>query len=155
MNAKVLLTALPVLILAGCSQTRPLEDPGRSSARAAWTIRIVGISDMNPLEFLSHLQKMERETAEIAVVRPDWVQEVHLPKLFALLDSDKKCAPVVATGWAPHVDIDKPSTVGREAGFLIKSFRTEQYPAPLDSVMSDADKRELRQWWRKYRDGKD
>ena len=126
----------------------------------AWRIRSVDISEMDPLEFLSHLQTMEHETAQITPVQDGWVKESDLPKLFALLDSQKKCASVIAPGWSPHVDIDKPSTVGREAGFLIRFFRMEgfpppEYPAGLGLTMSDADKEDLRKWWAQYQDERD
>ena len=133
---------------------RQKEDVNSSPA---WRIRIVDIRDMDPLEFLLHLQTMEHETAQIPPVQAGWVIEADLPKLFALFDSQKKCAPVVATGWSPHVDIDKPSTVGREAGFLIRSFRTPTpgYPATIGSTMSDADKENLRKWWAQFKDDRD
>ncbi|MCY2951190.1 MAG: hypothetical protein NTU53_04340 [Planctomycetota bacterium] len=37
---------------------------------------------------------------------------------------------------------------------LIKSLRAQQYPAPLGSTISDADKQELREWWGEYREKK-
>jgi hypothetical protein len=41
--------------------------------------------------------------------------------------------------------------VGREAGFLIQSFRGKQtYPPPLESRLSEADKAEIRQWWQEH-----
>jgi hypothetical protein len=126
----------------------------------AWMIRIIDIRDMGPLEFLSLLQTMEHETAQITPIQPGWVKEADLPKLFALLDSQKKCAAVVAPGWSPHMDIDKPSTVGREAGFLIKSFITQGYPAlgypaGLGLTMSDSEKEDLRKWRAQYQDERD
>jgi hypothetical protein len=139
------------------------------NSNPAWRIRSVDISEMDPLEFLSHLQTMEHETAQITPVQDGWVKEADLPKLFALLDSQKKCASVIAPVWSPHMDIDKPSTVGREAGFLIKSFREQwypaslglpitdpyPYPAPIGSTISDADKEDLRKWWAQYQDERD
>ncbi|UCE50046.1 MAG: hypothetical protein JSW47_07780, partial [Phycisphaerales bacterium] len=135
----------------------------------AWRIRSVDIRDMDPLKFLSHLQTMEHETAQIPPVQPGWVKEADLPKLFALLDSQKKCAAVVAPDWSPHMAVYKGSTVRREAGFLIKSFREQwypaslglpitdpyPYPAPLGSTISDADKEDLRKWWAQYQDERD
>ena len=125
----------------------------------AWRIRSVDISKMDPLEFLSHLQTMEYETAQITPVQDGWVKEADLPKLFALLDSQKKCASVIAPDWSPYMEY-KPSTVGREAGFLIRFFRMEdfpppEYPAGLGLTMSDADKEDLRKWWAQYQDEKD
>ena len=127
------------------------------NSTAVWRIRSIDISEMDPLGFLSHLQTMEHETAQITPVQDGWVKKADLPKLFALLDSQKKCAAVVAPDWSPHMDIYKPSTVGREAGFLIRSFRTPipGYPAPLGSTMSEADKEDLRKWWVQYQDERD
>jgi hypothetical protein len=113
------------------------------------------LKNMRPSELLSHLRALETGTCTVTEVRGAWVEERDLPGLFKLLDSEEKCASVVNAVWSPHVDMGKPTTVGREAGFLIKSFRTQQYPAPLGSTMSDADKQELREWWRKNRERRD
>ena len=125
-----------------------------------WRIRGVDIRDMDPLEFLSLLQTMAHETAQISFVKDGWVVEADLPKLFALLDSQDKCASVVAPHWSPSMDIYGPSTVGREAGFLIRFFRMKGipgsgYPAPPSLTMSDAEKEDLRKWWAQYQDEKD
>ena len=110
---------------------------------------------MDPVAFLSYLRRTRDGTCTVAGVTGVWVKEDHLPKLFELLDSEEKCASVVHALWSPHVDIGKPTTVGREAGFLIRSFRTQEYPAPLGSTMSEADKEELREWWKQSQDRKD
>ena len=129
------------------------------SSTPEWRIRSVDIKNMDPLEFLAHLQTMAHETAQITPVQPGWVIEADLPKLFALLDSQKKCASVIAPHWSPYMEY-KPSTVGREAGFLIRFFRMEdfpppEYPAGLGLTMSDADKEDLRKWWAQYQDERD
>jgi hypothetical protein len=49
------------------------------------------------------------------------------PKLFALLDPQKKCTPVIAPDWSPYMEYE-PNTVGRQAGFLISFFRTKGIP---------------------------
>ena len=130
------------------------------NASPSWRIRGVNISDMDPLEFLSLLQTTERETVQIAPAKDGWVKEADLPKLFALLDSQERCARVIAPDWSPHVDMHKPSTVGREAGFLIKFFRMEgippsRYPVGLGLTMSDEEKEDLRKWWAQYQDERD
>ena len=126
----------------------------------AWRVRSVDIRDMDPLEFLSLLQTMEHETARIWPVEHGWVIEADIPKLFALLDSQEKCAPVIAPDWSPHIGMCKPSTVGREAGFLIRFFRSEGLPAPeypvgLGRTLSEADNEDLRKWWAQYQDERD
>lgn len=124
-----------------------------------WRIRSVDLKDMDPLEFLSLLQTMAHETAQISPIQHGWVKEADLPKLFALLDSQKKCASVIAPHWSPYMEY-KPSTVGREAGFLIRFFRMKGipgsgYPVGLDLTLSDADKEDLRKWWAQYQDERD
>lgn len=113
-------------------------------------VELVEIKDMKPLEFLSYLEKSPAVCCEIARVPDGWVKADQLADLFKHLDSDQECASVVATGWSPHVAVSKPSTVGREAAFLIQSFRTQRYPAPLGSMLTEQDKTELRQWWAQY-----
>jgi hypothetical protein len=156
--ALVLLTSV-----SGCSKKDDASTRYRQKkdvdSTPAWRIRSVDIREMDPLEFLSLLQTMEHETAQITPAQDGWVIEADLPKLFALLDSEKKCASVIAPDWSPYIEY-KPSTVGREAGFLIRFFRMKGipgsgYPVGLGLTMSDADKEDLRQWWAQYQDERD
>jgi hypothetical protein len=134
--------AVILFVLAGCRST--------DLARFVNDLR-----DMEPLEFLRHLRALKTGTCTVLGVHGPLVKGKHIPRLLESLDSDEKCASVVCAVWSPHVEIGKPTTVGREAGFLIGSFMTQEYPAPLGSTMSDADKEELRKWWRQYQKRKD
>jgi len=113
----------------------------------------LNLEDMTPLEFLIHLESDHNkgDCYYIRFVTGGWVKEEHLPHLFDLLDSDEKCTLPVFFASSPHVDMGDGSTVGREAGFLIKNYMGQRYPAPLASRLSDADKKELRKWWKEYR----
>ena len=144
-----------VASVSGCSKKEDTSSryPQKKDVNPspAWRVRSVDIRDMDPLEFLSLLQTMEHETAQIWPVEHGWVIETDIPKLFALLDSQEKCASVIAPDWSPYTEY-KPSTVGREAGFLIKFFRMEgipgsEYPVGLGIAMSDEEKEDLRNWW--------
>ena len=88
-------------------------------------------------------------TCEIGPVPSGWVKEEQLADLFKLLDSEEGCASVVTNG-SPPVAVNKPNTVGREAGFMIRSFRTQRYPVPSNTAFTEQDKAELRQWWAEY-----
>ncbi len=113
--------------------------------------QILDIRDMTPPEYLIHLRSCHYQDCQYtrwAVA--GWVEEEHLPGLFDLLDSDEKCALPVRFDASPHTDMSKGSTVGREAGLMIKNFMGQRYPARLGSRISDADKEELRKWWRGY-----
>ena len=113
-------------------------------------------TDMTPLEFLTHLERHEtRDCYYMRSVPRGWVKEEHLPRLFGLLDSDKESALPVSAISSPHEDMGKGSTVGSQAGLMIRSFRTHAYPAPLGSRISDTDKEDLRAWWRQYQKKKD
>ena len=79
------------------------------------------------------------------------MKEEHLPRLFDLLGSDEKCTLPVSAFSSPHIDMGRGSKVGREAGFLIKNYMGQRYPAPLGSRISDADKEELGEWWKEHR----
>ena len=114
--------------------------------------QFVDIRAMDPLQFLSELQKMRSPMAEIGSVPLGWVKKSHLLRLFEMLDSAEKCASVTCIGWSPSVHVGKRSTVGQEAGALITYFRTQKYyPPPLGSTLSKVDKEELRKWWQEYR----
>ena len=119
-----LLWAMSLSVVMGCQSSTP-----RSSQRSGAAAAVPGpggnIKDMDPLDFLASLRKTPDRTCTVVGVTGLWVKKEHLPKLFELLDLDQKCASVVHALWSPHVDIGKPTTVGREAGFLIRSFRTQ------------------------------
>ena len=117
---------------------------------AEHSANIKNMKDMDPLDFLSHLQKTPESTCTVMGVPRVWVKDDHLSKLFELLDSEEKCASVINAIASSDVGMGKPTTVGREAGFLIRSFRTQRYPAGPGSTMSETDKEELRKWWRRY-----
>ena len=138
MARKIMIVAL--LLLIGCKSSLIIKHP-------------LNLEDMTPLEFLIHLESDHNkgDCYYIRFVTGGWVKEEHLPHLFDLLDSDEKCTLPVFFASSPHVDMGDGSTVGREAGFLIKNYMGQRYPAPLGSRLSDADKKELRKWWKEYR----
>jgi len=148
------LCVIAFMALGGCYSTAPRH---RGTCAHVKGSGLAGgrITDMTPMDYLSHLQETRGASCGVLCVAGVWVKEDHLPKLFQLLDSEQKCARVIPIPSSPHVDMGKPATVGREAGFMIKSFRTHTYPAPLGSVMSEADKDELRKWWEEHRKQKD
>ena len=111
------------------------------------------IRDMDPLEFLIFLKSNPDDQCSIVKFSGPWVSEEHLPALFELLNSDEKCASVDSAIASPHVDHGKPTTIGREAGFIIQSFKTRTYPPPPGSSMTSADKERLKAWWADYGDG--
>ncbi len=67
------------------------------------------MTDMTPIQFLSHLQVARGDTCTVMGTTGVWVKEEHLPKLFQFLDSEEKCASVVHALWSPHIDIGKPT----------------------------------------------
>jgi hypothetical protein len=78
----------------------------------------------------------------------DWIRESDIPKLISLLDSKEKCANVSAYH-SSYLD-PKPSTVGREAAFLIKGFREGKYPPDLNSSMAEIYIEEIKLWGKLY-----
>jgi hypothetical protein len=137
MARKIMVVAL--LLLMGCKSSPTITHP-------------LDIGDMTPLEFLTHLESYHTGDCQyVRSVTGGWVKEEHLPHLFDLLDSDETCTLPISAVSSPHVDMGKGSTVGREAGFLIKNYMGQRYPAPLGSRISDAEKNELRRWWKERR----
>ena len=148
---------LMVLMLSpcGCSnkevpaQNALVSDPNRNvSVEPQIITHPLDLADVEPIEFLTHLESDHKSDCcyYIRYVNSGWVKEEHLPHLFNLLDSDKKCSLPVFFASSPHVDMGGGSTVGREAAFLIKNYMGQKYPAPLGSRISDEDKEELRKW---------
>jgi len=95
MTAKLLLTALVMVMFIGCSATTPPQGADMSSSRGVVRAQIANLKDMDPLDFLSHLQETPDAACTVTDGTGVWVKEDHLPKLFDLLDSEEKCSPVV------------------------------------------------------------
>lgn len=122
----------------------------------------------SPLEFLEHLvelQQSAQETAPEAVFAPGvtlwsthrgWVRDEDVDALLALLEDDTPCASVQSSlcSFLPM----EPSSVGREAAFLLQGLIDEQrgemyggYPPGLSSMGSfDPDAEAL---WEHFRGG--
>ncbi len=127
---------------------------------------ILEFTDMTPLEFLTHLESHGTSNCHFGRPPRGWIKEEHLPRLFELLDSEKKCGLPVSPVASPHVQMHKGSTVGREAALMIRNFKGRSetdkdelgdwkrvYPAHLGpSRSADTDKEELRKWWRQYQE---
>ena len=124
-------------------------EPAASNSLARTQPRLVEIGERTPLDFLTLLRSWPFMTCEIGPVPSGWVQEEQLADLFKFLDAEEGCASVVTNG-SPPVAVNKPNTVGREAGFMIRSFRTQPYPVPLNTAFTEQDKAESRQWWADY-----
>jgi hypothetical protein len=109
--------------------------------------------EKGPLEFLEFLKELHDESKAALgyVVRCEhrgWVTEADLPGLMALLDSIDECVGVVSplSSWLPS----EPSTVGREALFLVDGYRKGVYPPGLASQRHGASAEEVRAWWQQY-----
>ena len=102
---------------------------------------------MDPLQFLEFLKKRGPDSGVVTVWKPKrgWIKAEHIPKLIALLDSKEPCAPVVdahSSYWPPG------STVGKEAGLMIASYRHGAYPIALSASHHSVETPdELRSWW--------
>ena len=102
---------------------------------------------MDPLQFLEFLKKRGPHSGVVTIRKPKrgWIKAEHIPKLIGLLDSKVPCAPVVdshSSFWPPD------STIGKEAGLMIASYRGGAYPIALSASHHSVGKPdELRAWW--------
>jgi hypothetical protein len=104
----------------------------------------------SPLVFLERLKEQAQGVVVLWKQAPeDWVKEEHARELIRLVDSEAPAAAVLASK-SSRVDLDACSTVGREALFLLASFREKaSYPPRLSSTHHfKADAAEYRRWWR-------
>lgn len=81
-----------------------------------------------------------------------WVAKDDIPRLLALVDSEKPCAGVIST---LSSSFGGASTIGHEAAVLIIAFQKGHYPFFLDSREVAVDKDALRRWWQDYPEEKE
>jgi len=102
---------------------------------------------MDPLQFLDYLKTSDEPMGVVTISQPKrgWIKPHHIPKLIALLDSKEPCAPVVDVHSS---SFPRRSTIGKEAAFMIASFRDGMYPSALSAgAARAATPDELRAWW--------
>lgn len=104
-----------------------------------------------PLEFVEMLQR-ERFAYTVVGYHHNWVLEQDIPGLVALLERTNSCAPVVAvtSSQIPR----EPSTVAREAAFMIHGFRTGYYPPEISSEWWCCEEEDLKIWYRQWVKGR-
>ena len=102
---------------------------------------------MDPLQFLEFLKKRGPDSGVVVIWKPKrgWIKAEHIPRLIGLLDSNEPCTPVVDS----HSSFLPPgSTIGKEAGLMIASYRGGAYPIALSASHHSVGKPdELRAWW--------
>jgi len=105
----------------------------------------------SPVEFLTFLKTVGLYTVwDDNSPPPDWIKPRHIPELIALLDSEEPCG-AVAMSISSSLPTG-PSSVGREAAFLIEGFRRGNYPPELNSwQFVPKSKAEIVNWWKEYK----
>jgi hypothetical protein len=110
-----------------------------------------------PLELIEHLKSLHRAGAGVLGYSVEcehfgWVAEADIHDLIELLDSSEACAGVVSSvsSWLPT----EPSTVGREALFLIDGYRQGVYPPAIASQRHNGSAEEVKAWWRQHQSGR-
>lgn len=101
-----------------------------------------------PIELIAYLQHQGgKHCPTIAVDNApiSWLQKKDVAALIPLLWSEQACANVHSV-YSSFRDC-RPSTVGREAAFLIHGFRQGKYPPMMNSGTARLDRQELEQWW--------
>jgi hypothetical protein len=82
-------------------------------------------------------------------VHDNWISISDIPKLIELLNDDTPCANV-AMGISSLIS-NGASTVGHEAAFMIEGFRKGEYPPSLNSSNYKYDKKDILEWWSKFK----
>jgi hypothetical protein len=106
--------------------------------------------NQDPVRFLEMLKVMnvsQSQCPTFTVMMPcsNWPRKEHIPALIELLDSNEPCANVNAA--ISSIYDCKPSTIGKEAAYLIEGYREGRYPPGLNSGRANIDKEELKHWW--------
>ena len=119
----------------------------RSKPTAAPRLRYVDCQQLAPLAFLSELKKDPSETVVPQNVPTNWMSRSDVAELIKLIHSEEAASSVMMpiSSWC-----DPPSTVGREAMFLIEGHRKGKYPPELESKMTfRPNPEEIQAWWKK------
>src|SRR5262249_49530548 len=135
--------------------------PPTPPADAGGTVKPVAttfdFAKKRPLDLLIHLARLEAkgQTNLFIEAAPEgWIKAYHLPCLMELLDSNEPCASVTCTLSSVIDRSGRPSTIGHEAAYLIKSFREgRRYPCNAgasSSAFVSIDKNDIRAWWAEY-----
>lgn len=131
-----------VACISGCSKTISADTDSISyQAYAKYT----------PIELIAYLQHQGgKHCPTIAVdnAPASWLQKMDVAVLMPLLRSDQTCANVHSI-YSSFRDC-QPSTVSREAAFMIQGFRQGKYPPMMNSGTAQLDRQELEQWWADY-----
>lgn len=110
-----------------------------------------------PFEFLAFLIR-QHDRGSVTVTLGDapkgWIRKEHIGLLVLLLDSKEPCASVYpgrSSEVIPGSKGVKPSTVGREAAYLIASYRHGLFPMSGTDVSChlEFDLNEIKRWWAK------
>ena len=63
----------------------------------------------------------------------EWIKKEHVEVLITLVESEEPAVPVVSF-ISSYLPVDKSSSVGNEAMFLIEGFKQKRYPPGICSV---------------------
>lgn len=139
----VLLCAFPILASCGCQEPR---------AQAAVLPAEVDWERTDPLAFLDLLVGHPEAVYTVETPPPaGWIDGDDVDALMERIESDRPAAAVLSH-LSSYVPLDRSSTEGREALFLIEGLREGTYPPRLCSVRYfEPDPDEYRAWWEERR----
>jgi hypothetical protein len=102
---------------------------------------------VNPFDFMELLKKNPNIPVYLHDAPKNWIRRDHIDRLVSLLHST---VPVSATAYLASAHAPPKgyhSTVGREAGRMIESYRTGlSYPIDF-SDLAQIDVQEIEKWW--------
>ncbi|MGC4074416.1 MAG: hypothetical protein QM760_18275 [Nibricoccus sp.] len=101
-----------------------------------------------PEELIHILRQTEEPYFSVDGRCYDYVEPDDVPKLIALLDSEDPCAHLVSA--LSSYRAPKKSTVGIQAGYLLRCFRDRMCPTPLLGY-EDTNANSLKAWYRLWR----
>jgi len=131
-----------VACISGCSKAIPAGIDDFSCQR------YTGYTPIELITYLQHQGGKHCPTIAVDNAPASWLQNMDVAALMPLLWSDQTCANVHSI-YSSFRDC-QPSTVGREAAFMIQGFRQGKYPPMMNSGTAQLDRQELEQWWADY-----
>jgi len=148
-----------LLILAsafyGCEPNaeRPIDPPKSSESASRLIAPPKGPTGAprSPIQFLNYLKQSTNNFISVLGENRGWIQPADIEPLMRLIDSETPCAGVMSV-YSSHIPpSDHRYTVGHESAMLIEGFRKGYYPPALSSDLFEPDRKELKNWYRDWK----
>lgn len=107
----------------------------------------IDLSNTDPIEFIKILRKYSEGWVVVKDAPNGWIKQEHVEQLMKLIDSKDAIIPVVSI-ISSYMPLNKMSTVGNEAMFLIEGYKKDRYPPGICSVYGfNGNPEEYKKWY--------